>query len=317
MDCKNHWRKRGEMSFSEKMKKIIKNGKKGGWTPLRRMARKRMSFPASLTVEGALIIPIFLYFFINMNTLFDIMRVQGEVEAALHQTGNKMAIQMFDVKYGASLIGMDDEMETSAGDLGTSILSTVYASSKVKDYLGRYCKNMNCVVGQKDGIGFLRSGFFSDGDIIDLVADYQVQPLIKLYGFDVFPMEARYYGHAWTGYRIPGTEEKKPEESSETVYVTRHGTAYHRDPSCTYISREVHSRSREELDALRNASGAKYYPCERCRAQAGSGPIYVTDYGTCYHSSPGCTQLERSVTAISLEQALAQGYCPCSKCGNQ
>ena len=161
----------------------------------------------------------------------------------------------------------------------------------------------------------IASFWLSEGLVANIIPKREVNALFIWISRKIKVLELKIGSELDT--TIPGTEEKKPEESSETVYVTRHGTAYHRDPSCTYISREVHSRSREELDALRNASGARYYPCERCRAQAGSGPIYVTDYGTCYHSSPGCTQLERSVTAISLEQALAQGYCPCSKCGNQ
>jgi hypothetical protein len=41
--------------------------------------------------------------------------------------------------------------------------------------------------------------------------------------------------------------------------------------------------------------------------------VYITDTGTKYHTS-GCQYLDASKTAISLKEACAKGYTPCSVC---
>lgn len=48
-------------------------------------------------------------------------------------------------------------------------------------------------------------------------------------------------------------------------------------------------------------------------ADNGSTTVYITDTGECYHSY-GCQYLKKSCIAISLSDAVNQGYRPCSRC---
>lgn len=44
-----------------------------------------------------------------------------------------------------------------------------------------------------------------------------------------------------------------------------------------------------------------------------AGKVYVTDYGTCYHSDLACSGLKRTIYLILLEET--GGKRACGKCG--
>ena len=68
---------------------------------------------------------------------------------------------------------------------------------------------------------------------------------------------------------------------------------------------------KEELTALRNASGGRYSPCEKCGGD-GSGIVYITNEGDRYHNTIECSGLKRSVRCVPLSEA--GGRAPCSRC---
>lgn len=271
----------------------------------------------AVTVEAALIMPLFLYCVVNMLTLFDAVRVQSTLYAALHQAGREIGIYAFDARFGAEMAAGFAGTNTGSGSgtlqTGANIVSTAYAASRVRDYMETYGGSLRCVEGGAGGIGYLRSGLFSDGDVIDLVADYKIRPLLRVFSFTAIPSEVRYYGHAWTGYGIPGTQSQQTQGQTEaSVYIAKTGTVYHKNASCTYLNPSARTVDRSAVSAMRNDSGGKYYPCEVCGGGSG-GSVVVTTYGDRYHANPNCSALARTFKAVPLSQAA--GYRPCSKCG--
>ena len=270
------------------------------------------SLPGSVTLEAALVLPLFLYFFLNLFTLFDILRVQSLVEAALHQAGREIGQHAFTLHYAEEVIARADGAAVTDG-AGLSLVSAAYAKQRVRDYLEETGANLQCVKGGLDGFSMLRSDPLSQDGVLDLVISYEVQPLVRILPFSSFSMEARYFGHVWTGYRIPGTaQEEQEEEEEETVYITRTGTVYHTRADCTYLRPKVRAVGETVPEGLRNASGGKYYPCESCGMGA-SSTCYVTDYGTRFHTSASCNKIERDVRAVKRSEV--RGRACCSKCG--
>ena len=113
---------------------------------------------------------------------------------------------------------------------------------------------------------------------------------------------------AWVGYEKPGFDK----DDEETVYVTETGMVYHKDYHCTYLELSIHMIPSEGIENLRNESGGKYYPCEYCMRNGGSG-VYITDTGNRYHSSLSCSGLKRTVYAVPLSEVIGKGAC--SRCG--
>ena len=74
----------------KKIKRIIKS--------LLQVIRKGVPLTASMTLEASIALPLFLFFFANILMLFNIIKIQCDIEAALHQTGSEMMLLAFDEK---------------------------------------------------------------------------------------------------------------------------------------------------------------------------------------------------------------------------
>ncbi len=274
---------------------------------LLQVIKKEVSLSASITVEASIALPLFIFFFVNIMMLFNIIKIQCDMEAALHQVGNEVALYAFDAKAGEDALGIDDSKVGSVA----GALSTFYIKNKVESYLGEELEK-GIVTNGASGLNFLQSKVMLGNDIIDVVVDYKVHPLIPLIGFDDFPVESRYYAHAWTGYDISGIGEPDQNEE-EMVYVTEHGEVYHRDINCKYLKLNIRTIEYESLKTERNADRSKYYPCEYCGQGVGGGHVFITDYGTRYHSRVDCPGLKRKIYTIPISEV--GGKPPCSGCG--
>lgn len=268
---------------------------------------KEMSLPASMTVESSIALPLFIFFFANILVMFNIIKVQTDLEAALHQVGNKICLLSYDEKSAAdAFVGDMDGVDIAAG-----VASIFYAKSQVHDHLGSGI-DKSCVTSGFSGMSFRNSRIMAGDDIVDIVVDYDVHPLISLIGFKSFPVEGRYYGHAWTGYDINGEGGgERPEE--EMVYVTEHGEVYHRNINCRHLKLSVHTINYDALTKARNSDGGKFYPCEYCAGKTAGGSVFITDYGDRYHTSVNCPGLKRKIYTIPISEV--GGRPPCSDCG--
>jgi hypothetical protein len=130
-------------------------------------------------------------------------------------------------------------------------------------------------------------------------------------------------------------------QTSEVVYVTDSGEKYHSD-GCQYLSKSKNAIS------LEDAIAEGYTPCSKCdppilesynaieeeenentavestpeptpvveetpQEEPVSETVYITESGAKYHRD-GCQYLSHSQIAISKDDAIAQGYTPCSRC---
>lgn len=284
-----------------------------------------LSSKGSMTVEAALVLPLFLFFMANLLFSFEMLRLQSSMTAALHQTGRQMSEYAYFFRYALSdvidLQNKDDAEEGSMDNplngipgLGVSIaLSETYVRSSVNRMLGSDYLDHTCLTGGSGGVSYLRSNIMADGDTIDLVADYRVQPLIPFGEFEGFLMQSRYYGHAFVGYGLSG-EAQESYRQDEYVFITPTGTVYHRDRECSYLKPSITPILAQDLGGARNHGGGKYYACEVCNPSK-SGLLYITSDGNRYHSSPECSSLKRTIYAVTLE-SVKDSMPPCSKCGH-
>lgn len=271
--------------------------------------KKEVFLSASITVEASIVLPLFIFFFVNIMTAFNVIKVQSDLEAALHQTGSEISAIAYDLNAGKKYLGVDGE------DGGAGVIAaggyTLYAANKVKGYLGDSV-NKSCVTDGAKGLSFLSSRIMAGNDYVDIVVDYKVHPMIPLIGFKDFNVQSRYFGHAWTGYDNSGGG-LPVDGGEEMVFVTEHGTVYHRDASCRHLKLDVRSIPYDRLPTERNKDGSVYYPCEYCAGKVGGGNVFVTDYGNRYHSSVSCSGLKRKIYTIPISEV--GGRAPCSACG--
>lgn len=278
------------------------------------IAEKRMSFfsslhkkqyRASMAVEAAMAVPFFLFFLINILCVFDMLRLHGKLTAAMHQTGNRMAFYGYAYKQA----GNGDALLSEG--LDSVVLSEGYARGRVIDILGEDYLNHTCLASGTGGLHFLKSSIMKEDDVIELTVSYKVKPVVKVIGFPDFLMENRYYGRAWTGYDV----ERKAGDSGEDpiVYVAQTGDVYHMARNCTYLNPSVEAVVAAAAEDLRNDSGGRYYPCDRCSISEFQPVVYITSQGSRMHGSVNCSGLKRTVYTIHLSEVGDRGRC--SKCG--
>ncbi|WP_051656820.1 pilus assembly protein [Butyrivibrio sp. AE3004] len=270
---------------------------------LLRVNRKRLSLAASVTVEAAIVLPIFLFFFVNLLALFDILKFQCDLECALHQTGRQIMADEVTLE----IIAGKSTKEMMGGKVA-GVVDAAYASKKVKTYLGEEYLEHSPISGGSSGLKFLETALYSGGDIIDIVAAYKVHPLFKIAAFTDFSQEGRFYGHAFTGYSINGDGWEDEAETEELVYITETGTVFHRSLNCTHLKLSVKKIAKSEVSAKRNLDGAKFYPCESCGKLAGK-TVYITNYGNRYHSERTCKNIKRTIKTVKISEVGGKSAC--------
>ena len=310
------WRRAGDRLLSgyDCVKKLIK--------PLRAAVfadrGKRASPRASVTVEASIALPLYIFFFVNILAAFDILRMESDMTAALHQTGNHIAFHAFDMMYADDVVDAltgteaGDETGSVLGDVGTLIYSVAYVESAVRDYLGEEHIRLGPVDG---GISFMRSKIMMNADEIDLVASWRAKPFFPGIAAPAgFPLEARFFGHAWTGYEPGAGNADEGSGDDPIVYITENGTVYHRNINCRHLRHAVRSIPAGEARNAENNRGEGYTPCEICGGYGnGRGTVYVSDGGDRVHSTVNCPGLRRTIFYVHLSEVA--GWPPCSVCG--
>lgn len=262
---------------------------------------------AGMTVEAAMVLPLFLFFFLNLGSVMEIIRLHGNLELALWETGSTLSV------YGHVLDKCDDltdsqkeemtavkeETDSWWMELSGLALSYTYVKSQMIDYLGEAYWESSPLTYGTAGLEFWEGSIWETEGKYELLVTYSVSPFSRISGFGSFRMANRYYGHLWNGYHIPGTEAVAAEQQ---VYITETGTVYHTYANCTHLQLSIKKVSRQEALASRNYQGGRYAPCEKCSRFAGFGDVYITNEGDRYHFERECPGLKRTVYCVPVSQ---------------
>lgn len=268
--------------------------------------RKCQGNQGSITTEAALILPLFLMAITAMFVFFNAMAFELKMQGVLNQVGTDLSWYSALPEEVLSSEGTDG-ISRIPGFLVTGILSETVVKPMVLSEMEKKGVPFDLVLHGKDGISFLGSHYDTKKKDIVLLASYQIQ--IPFFQSDLFAIQVTHgiRHRAWVG-----AEVKEEKEDVIYVYITKTGTVYHKDVSCTYINLSVHEIPASTVFTARNQSGQKYTACERCNKTAGT-VYFVTDYGDRYHSDRNCSSILRDVRRVPLSEV--QDRRPCSKCG--
>ena len=245
----------------------------------------------SLTIEASLVIPIFLFAMFLVLSVINLLRFHLNLQEAVHQETKKLALTAY------------DSWDCSEGSVRSAVLAR----------LDEGLMNKAPIQGGSSGIDFSGSRL-DNREIVEISAAYEAQLPYDFFHLFDYSFAARCVMHTWIGYEKGLSERTAEKKEEEYVYVTETGTVYHRDRECSYLRLSIRETDRESVKNLRNSSGHKYYACEKCGNGAGSR-VYITEDGTCYHSSLSCSGLKRTIMCIPLSEAA--GKRPCSRCGHK
>lgn len=282
---------------------------------------------ASLTVEAALVLPLFLLFMIAFLYFIQIFTVQEQIQAAITKMGLNLAktAYVYDdflaIKEAQSFDQTIFDMNYDIGlqELTSAVTEGSFLKLYVMNYVDINRMNHSCIQDGFNGISFFSSRVMDKEDCIDVVARYRIKIPIKLFGLEDMRMIQRVRLRSWTGYQVSANyslEEagEASNDSDNIVYITETGSVYHVDRNCSHIKLSITSVMGIPT-TLRNDNGAKYYPCEACcNGQEGDfATYYITSDGTRYHTRNDCSKIKRTVIEVKLSEV--SGKTPCKRCG--
>lgn len=234
----------------------------------------------SLTVETALILPLFLFAMVTVLFLFRVLELQYVVGEALDKAVAEAALQRD---------AQPQKVENAV---------------KLLFYKELAKENGQISMINLEWAGFSWEDSGTDETYIDMKVAYQ----IKLPGWilkdRMLAVTECSRSRRWTGMSGAGVNGS----GGEWVYITPEGSVYHRSRDCTHLKLSIQSVA---------AGAAKNYrACELCAEGEEVTPlVYITKEGECYHTKLNCSGLKRTVYMIPLMQA--EGRSPCSRCGGR
>lgn len=272
---------------------------------------KLQKIKGSMTVEAAIILPLVLFFFLNISSVIEMLCLHGKLQMGLWEVGSRMSVysyihnQIFNEE-----IGETEKIKLKKADgIAGVVLSYFYVKSELIDYVGEEYLNNSPLTQGTNGLNFLESSILTEDDGIDLKLTYQVSSEIPILGFPLFRMANRYYSRAWTGYEV---SEKGQQEQKEYVYITETGKVYHISRNCSYLKMDIKEILLEKACISTNQKGEIYTMCKRCYKEKSNKTVYITLEGQRYHYSQACPNLRRHISIITKDNA--KEYQPCSRC---
>lgn len=278
------------------------------WGSLYKIKRKKR-YLASLTLEAACAVPVFLFAILNLICFIEIFQIQMNLQAALHQCAKEMAV------YGYAYDKMQGGASFLDGTMGQMAFSETYVRRQVNNYITKSVLDASCIEGGSGGITYSLSKIMEE-DRIELVALYRIKPRFSIIAFPKTFTVTKVAVRAFTGY--DNTKGNDISSESETfVFVAESGEVYHKSKSCSHIKLSIQLAKKKELSALRNIEGNRYKACLRCKKSIQEEEIIVvTNLGDRYHTNIRCSGIKRTIEMVSEGEAVKR-YQPCTRCAGR
>lgn len=236
----------------------------------------------SMTLEAALLLPLFLFAIAMMLSLFLLMQTQYIV-------GNSLDRAVADTALLRQRKPKEVETLTKAAFYKEAVVQKCPFSMIQGGIAGFSWKN-TCV----------------DESYIDASITYKIKFPISFFGKKTMKVSDQCRIHRWTGWHGDGTDRG----DGTWVFVTPNQSVYHENRNCSHLRLSIKSVNAADAKHM----GVAYVPCGHCaKGERTGNVVYVTEEGECYHYRMDCSGLKRTVYMIKKTQV--GGKKACSRCG--
>lgn len=234
---------------------------------------------ASLTVEAAMVLPIFILTVSTILGILDSYRIQALIKTSLHQSAMELGMYAY---------GMEQGMGTPVGNIASASVCMAYARNKMPD------------LGENVQLSFIETTCKNGEITLRVKGEYRLPvtllpiPVMKFYN------EAKV--NSWIGWDASRKISDSEKSDMDMVYIAENESVYHTSPWCTHINLSIHTGWAENMRKLRNEYGEKYVPCEKCGGGKEAEIVYYTETGNRYHTSENCSGLKRTVHIVKKSE---------------
>ncbi len=277
---------------------------------------KQAKLPASITVETALVLPIFMITVLSLCFFFRLMELQLYVQKAVTETVQEITAYGYLYKTAEAMVNEKAAellQKTEFQDEAVSLVLSCADGPMLKLLTSRHIdlKRLSDygICDGWSGFDFSKSKISTTDHCVRIELTYRVRLPLAVSYVPAFSVTQRAVGRLFSG-----TPEERPTEAG-TVYVTETGRVYHLTQSCSHLKLTIRLVPTESLSVQRNQNGSIYYACEHC-TKGGTIPesVYVSAEGNRYHVIRDCSGLKRTILAKTLDDV--EGMTVCSRCSS-
>lgn len=272
------------------------------------------SFSGSVTLEAAIVLPVFLLAIISLYGFFILFNYHNMLQNSVNNTAKTIA----KYSYVMDRIG---EIENSGEiieklDMDNDILSnginTGYAWSRILTPEIRNSTEKSNIVGGVAGLRVVSSRVDEENGNNRINVEYQMNFNIVGIRNYYIRLSNNCYFRTWIGETIVSDVNG----NNQIVYITRSGRVYHLFQNCTYIEINLRKIKFSEIYLERNSKGNKYKKCNKCvnRSIGNNEYVYVTQKGLKYHIRKNCNGITRDAIPINILRVGNRRLC--SRCRN-
>lgn len=277
--------------------------------PFGKKAFPGSSLRGSMTLEAALVLPLFIFAIVCLILPMKIMNTERKLQAALEAVGEDFSRYAYlqDV-----MERQDKAAMAGAGDAAKGFCR--YLAAGVAAGYGQQNVMEHCDTDSVGNISMTGSQIMEDGEMISLVFNYEIRLPFPVLGLSALKRSLSCHRRAWIGTAGKDWGDGTGGQvQDELVYVGKNSTRYHRERTCHYLYNDLKQVSKTQAEEMRNSGGGRYGPCKACRPETVDS-VYIMPSGSSYHSRVDCKAITAYVRTAKLSEVEHMGGCSyCSR----
>ncbi len=270
------------------------------------------SLKGSLTLEAAIVLPLYMFFLITVLYILNIIHIENILQSAMEEAARSINSHAYVAEQFEEL---QDEERYTVGSHDSGFVLNL-AKNQISKITIKNCFLTDRIKNIADN-SYIKNGYngivisLGNNDLSDYI-DFNISYVISLpfLPSDIFyiPITQRCYFKPFVGTDI----SEKKGDYTEYVYVTATGSVYHTTPYCTYLNRYYDIITEDKMNVSWDTAEG-YHPCPHCAYEQ---PICPTSFlcpgSNVYHNRTDCAYIETFIYKVPKEQI---GSMPmCSRC---
>ena len=249
---------------------------------------------ASLTLEAALVLPLFSMACVSVLYLMHILAFQTSIQTQLQKYAHQINTHAY-------------IYQNSNTPISTSYVQAICRSGDLKKLFHHvYTKH------PAFAYSLANTSIDKQNDVCNIVITYElVIPFLPEHILTI-PIAQNCQFKLFTGDPL----NKNGAVSSKKVYLTAMGNVYHTNKHCTYLRKYSDLILKNSLPEYEEKSGKKFHLCRSCKKlpMTNENPIlYISSTGNAYHYSKDCYYLTSHIYEYNYEE-VKEIYPLCSRC---
>lgn len=256
---------------------------------------------ASLTLEAALVLPVYIFFIVSLIYILNILNLQNSLQAAMEEASRNINLYAYIGEKFNDLDTFDKSLIiTNEEDFADRSIQAVINTALIKkafitDNVKALADN-SYIINGSNGIRFFLSSV-STSHFIDFNIQYYIKLPFFPENFIKLKINQRCFFRTFTGEDI----SLKSGSFTLYAYIAPTGNVYHTSPYCSYLSKYYSILPSSYFDENTNNLG-EYNPCSHCAKHSSPSPnAFLCAGSKVYHNSIDCFYLNAHIYKVTLD----------------